>query len=50
MFSFMNEANAALDSGERPGPDTVSAWETAEQVLNVTSRGTVINVPTSTAR
>ena len=49
MFSFMNEANAALDSGERPGPDTLSAWETAEKVLNVTSRGTVINVPTSTA-
>jgi cysteinyl-tRNA synthetase len=49
MFSFMNEANAALDSGERPRPDTLSAWETAETVLNVTSRSTVINVPTGIA-
>jgi cysteinyl-tRNA synthetase len=49
MFSFMNEANAALDSGERPGPDTLSAWESAEKVLNVTSRGTVITVPTGVA-
>jgi cysteinyl-tRNA synthetase len=49
MFSFMNEANAALDRGEKAGPDTLSAWETAETVLNVTSRGTVISVPTGTA-
>ena len=46
MFTFMNEANAALDAGERPGPATISAWETVEGVLGVTSRGLVINVPT----
>ncbi|HEY8197641.1 MAG TPA: cysteine--tRNA ligase [Gemmatimonadales bacterium] len=45
MFTFMNEANAALDARERAGPATLSAWEVVEEVLGVTSRGTVINVP-----
>jgi cysteinyl-tRNA synthetase len=49
MFTFMNEANAALDAGERSGPAALSAWEIAEGVLGVTSRGTVISVPTGTA-
>jgi cysteinyl-tRNA synthetase len=38
MFSFMNEAHAALDSGERPGPQTLSAWEKVEGILGVTSQ------------
>jgi cysteinyl-tRNA synthetase len=49
MFTFMNEANAALDARERAGPATLAAWEVAEGVLGVTSRGTVISVPTGTA-
>jgi cysteinyl-tRNA synthetase len=48
VFTFMNEANAALDSGERPGPETVSTWQWIEGVLGVTSRGMVLNVPTGT--
>jgi cysteinyl-tRNA synthetase len=38
MFTFMNEANAALDGGEQPSEATVSAWEMAEGVLGVTSQ------------
>jgi len=49
MFTFMNEGHAALDGGERSGPIALSAWELAEDVLGVTSRGTVINVPTGAA-
>ena len=49
MFTFMNEGNAALDAGERPGPESLAAWEMAEGVLGVTSRGTIISVPTGTA-
>jgi cysteinyl-tRNA synthetase len=48
VFTFMNEANAALDAGEKPGPGTISAWKWIEGVLGVTSRGTVLNVPTGT--
>ena len=44
MFTFMNEANAALDAGERPGPATLQAWTNAEGVLGVTSRVTVMKV------
>ena len=46
MFTFMNEANAALDSGERAGPGALSAWERAEGVLGVSSRGIAISIPT----
>jgi cysteinyl-tRNA synthetase len=49
MFTFMAEANAALDAGERPGAVTLSSWERAESVLGVTSLGTVINIPTGMA-
>jgi cysteinyl-tRNA synthetase len=38
LFVFMNDANAALDAGERPGMTTLSAWEKAEGVLRVTSQ------------
>jgi cysteinyl-tRNA synthetase len=46
VFTFMNEANAALDAGERPGPVTISAWQWIEGILGVTSRGISISVPT----
>jgi cysteinyl-tRNA synthetase len=49
MFTFMNEANAALDAGERAGQATLSAWHMAEAVLGITSQGTVITVETGTA-
>ncbi len=49
VFTFMNEANAALDVGERPGPDTVSAWQWIEGVLGVTSRGLAVSVPTGSS-
>jgi cysteinyl-tRNA synthetase len=48
MFTFMNESNAALDSGERAGPGVLSAWEKAEGVLGVSSRGIAISIPTGT--
>jgi cysteinyl-tRNA synthetase len=38
MFTFVNEGNAALDAGERPGPAAIAAWEKAEGVLGVTSK------------
>jgi cysteinyl-tRNA synthetase len=38
MFAYMNEGNAALDAGERPGPAAVAAWERAEGVLGVVSK------------
>src|SRR3954451_18175832 len=27
LFTYMNEGNAALDAGERPGPAALSAWQ-----------------------
>jgi cysteinyl-tRNA synthetase len=44
MFTFMNEANAALDTGERAGPAALQAWANAEGILGVTSRVTVMKV------
>ena len=44
MFTFMNEANAALDAGERAGPASLRAWAKAEEILGVTSRVTVMKV------
>jgi cysteinyl-tRNA synthetase len=44
MFAYMNEGNAALDAGDRPGPGSVSAWEKAEEVLGVASKVTVLKV------
>jgi cysteinyl-tRNA synthetase len=46
VFTFMNEANAALDAGESPGPETLTTWQWIEGVLGVTSRGLSISVPT----
>ncbi|HZN96462.1 MAG TPA: hypothetical protein VFB61_01875, partial [Gemmatimonadales bacterium] len=44
LFAFMNEGHAAMDAGERPGPVALSAWESAEGVLGVTSRVVVMKV------
>jgi cysteinyl-tRNA synthetase len=44
MFTFMNEANAALDAGERPGPAALQAWTDAEGVLGVASKITSIRI------
>jgi cysteinyl-tRNA synthetase len=44
MFAYMNEGNAALDAGERPGPAAIAAWEKAEEVLGVTSKVLVMKV------
>ena len=49
VFTFMNEANAALDAGERPGSTTIAAWHWIEGILGVTSRGISISVPTGFA-
>jgi cysteinyl-tRNA synthetase len=38
MFAYMNEGNAALDAGERPGPGALSAWQKAGDVLGVASQ------------
>jgi cysteinyl-tRNA synthetase len=38
MFTYMNEGNAALDSGEHPGPAALLAWQKAEHVLGVSSQ------------
>jgi cysteinyl-tRNA synthetase len=44
MFGYMNEGNAALDAGHRPGPGAIAAWQKAEEVLGVTSKVTVLRV------
>jgi cysteinyl-tRNA synthetase len=44
MFAFMNEGNAAIDAGDRPGPAAVAAWEHTEGVLGVASRVVVMKV------
>jgi cysteinyl-tRNA synthetase len=38
LFSFMNEAHAAMDGGHRPGPRTIAAWGRIEGVLSVATR------------
>ncbi len=45
VFAFMNEAHAAMDAGDRPGPAALSAWEDIESVLGVSSRALVLKVP-----
>jgi cysteinyl-tRNA synthetase len=40
----MNEGNAAMDAGDRPGPAAIAAWEGAEGVLGVTSKVLVMKV------
>jgi cysteinyl-tRNA synthetase len=44
LFTFMNEGNAALDAGERPGPAAIRAWERADGVLGVTGNVVVMKV------
>ncbi len=35
LFTFMNEAHAAMDAGHSPGPRAVAAWERFDRVLGV---------------
>ena len=44
LFTYMNEGNAALDAGERPGPVALGAWERAENVLGVASQVVIMKV------
>jgi cysteinyl-tRNA synthetase len=44
MFAFMNEGNAALDAGDKPGPAAIAAWQKAEGILGVTSRVVAMRV------
>ena len=44
LFAFMNEGNASLDVGERPGPVALTAWEKAEGVLGVTGKVEVTKI------
>jgi cysteinyl-tRNA synthetase len=49
MFAFMNEAHAALDAGDRPGPVAVQAWELCNRVVAVTSSVTAMKIEGSAA-
>jgi cysteinyl-tRNA synthetase len=49
LFTYMNEGNAALDAGERPGPAALSAWKKAEEVLGVASQVMIMKVSGGTA-
>jgi cysteinyl-tRNA synthetase len=44
LFTYMNEGNAALDAGERPGPAALAAWQQAEEVLGVASQVVIMKV------
>jgi cysteinyl-tRNA synthetase len=44
LFAYMNEGNAAMDAGERPGSAAIAAWEKAEGVLGVATRVNVMKV------
>jgi len=47
LFAFATTGNAALDAGERAGPEAVAAWQRAEGVLGVTSAVEVVKVGTA---
>ncbi|HEY4649012.1 MAG TPA: cysteine--tRNA ligase [Gemmatimonadales bacterium] len=49
LFTYMNEGNAALDAGERPGPAALTAWQQAEEVLGVTSQVVIMRVTSGSA-
>jgi cysteinyl-tRNA synthetase len=44
LFAFATAGNAALDAGERAGPEALAAWRRAEQILGVTSTVQVVTV------
>jgi cysteinyl-tRNA synthetase len=44
MFTYMNEGNAAIDAGERPGVAALAAWGKAESVLGVATKVSVMKV------
>jgi cysteinyl-tRNA synthetase len=45
----MNEANAAMDAGDRPGPLSVQVWELCNRVVAVTSSVTAMRIEGITA-
>ena len=47
LFAFATAGNAALDAGERAGPEAIAAWQRAEGVLGVTSTVQVVKVGTA---
>jgi cysteinyl-tRNA synthetase len=49
VFTYMNEGNAALDAGEHPGPLALSAWQKAEDVLDVASQVVIMKVTSGSA-
>jgi cysteinyl-tRNA synthetase len=44
LFAFMNEANAAMDAGDRPGPEVLNAWDQTEGVLAIASEITSVKI------
>jgi len=38
LFTFMNEAHAAMDAGHLPGPRSIAAWDRIDGVLGVAAR------------
>jgi cysteinyl-tRNA synthetase len=44
VFAYTNEGHAALDAGDRPGPEALAAWQKIEDVLGVASQVRVIRV------
>ncbi len=44
LFAFMNEGNAAMDAGDRPGPAAALAWARVEDVLGVSSKVEVTKI------
>ncbi|MFL5460916.1 MAG: cysteine--tRNA ligase [Gemmatimonadales bacterium] len=44
VFAYMNEGHAAMDSGDRPGPAALAAWQKVEGVLGVASQVTIMKV------
>jgi cysteinyl-tRNA synthetase len=43
VFAFVQTSNAALDGGERAGPEVIKSWKRAEGVLNVATPMTFIS-------
>jgi cysteinyl-tRNA synthetase len=43
VFAFVQASNAALDAGERPGPEVIKSWKRAEEVLGVVTPVTFIS-------
>jgi cysteinyl-tRNA synthetase len=48
LFTYMNEGNAALDAGERPGPFALAAWQQTGEILGVASQVVIMKVAGAT--